>query len=122
MMRSPTEVMCLERMGASFQTRLSFMRTLVRRMTRESWRFEQRRFDVDADGYGVSVFCTHTPERVYSLVVFTNELAPENRTDRVIAEAWDATFNLFDGIPGDEDIERLAVNTRRAGFCQVNCR
>jgi len=103
--------MCLERMGASFQTRLSFMRTLVRRMTRENWRFEQLRFDVDADGYGVSVFCAHTPQRVYSLVVFTNELAPENRTDRVIAEAWDATFNLFDGIPSDEDIERLSVNT-----------
>lgn len=111
MMRAPTEVMRLERMGASFQTRLSFMRTLIRRISRENWRFKQHRFDVDADGYGVSVFCAHTSERVYSLIIFTSELAPEKRTDRVIAEAWDATFNLFDGIPGENDISRLAVNT-----------
>ena len=111
MMRQPADVMNLERMGSSFQTRLSFMRTLIRRMKRENWRFEKRRFDVDASGYGVSIFCAHTPERTYSLIVFTNELAPEKRTDRVIAEAWDATFNLFDGIPNKDDIERLAINT-----------
>jgi len=110
-MRAPANVMRLERMGASFQTRLSFMRSLIRRMAREHWGFERRRFDVDEDGYGVSVFVVHTPERAYSLVVFTNALDPEKRTDRVIADAWDATFNLFDGIPAESDIKRLAENT-----------
>ena len=33
-LRPPGEVMRLERMGASFPTRLSFMRQLVRRMIR----------------------------------------------------------------------------------------
>jgi len=33
------------------------------------------------------------------------------RTDRVIAEVWDATFNLFDGVPTQEDIDYLANNT-----------
>jgi len=110
-LRPPADVMRLARMGSSFQTRLSFMRSLIRRMGRENWRFERQRFDVDEDGYGVSVYVTHTPERSYSLVIFTNELDSDKRTDRVIAEAWDATFNLFDGIPDDGDIERLSVNT-----------
>ena len=33
-MRSPEKVMRLDRMGSSFPTRLSFMRTLIRRMSR----------------------------------------------------------------------------------------
>ncbi len=103
--------MRLARMGASHQTRLSFMRSLVRRMAKENWSFERLRFDVDADGYGTSVYAVHAPERTFSLIAFTQALEPDQRTDRVIAEAWDATFNLFDGIPSDADLARLAENT-----------
>lgn len=110
-LRPADEVMRLSRMGASFPTRLSFMRSLLRRMHRENWWFEQRRFDLDAQGFGTVVLTAHTPERAYSLVVFSHDLPPEKRTDRVIAEAWDATFSLYDGIPSDADIARLAANT-----------
>ena len=55
-MRSPEKVMRLSRMGSSFQTRLSFIRSLTRRITREKWKFDKIRFDLDKDGYGVSVF------------------------------------------------------------------
>jgi hypothetical protein len=110
-LRSPEQVMGLARMGASHQTRLSFMRSLIRRMASENWRFERLRFDIDKDGYGVSVYAAHAPKHTYSLVAFTQELAPDERTDRVIAESWDATFNLFDGVPSDADIARLAENT-----------
>ena len=48
--RSPESLMRLERMGASFPTRLSFMRTLIRRMARERWKFERLRFEVDDQG------------------------------------------------------------------------
>ena len=110
-MRSPENVMRLSRMGSSFQTRLSFMRSLTRRISREKWKFEKIRFDVDKDGYGVSVYAVHTLERTYSLITFTNAIAPEMRTDRVVAEVWDATFNLFDGVPTEADIKRLSLNT-----------
>ena len=110
-MRSPEKVMRLSRMGSSFQTRLSFMRSLTRRISKEKWRFEKLRFEVDEKGYGTSVYVVHTPERTYSLITFTNEVAPEQRTDRVVAEVWDATFNLFDGIPTEADIKRLSANT-----------
>ena len=112
-LRAPEQVMRLERMGASFQTRLSFMRQLIRRMHREHWRLERLRFAFDAKGYGVAVYAARSPERTYSLIAYTHEIGPEQRTDRVIAEAWDATFSLFDGVPDDADIERLRANTPR---------
>ena len=110
-MRSPEKVMRLSRMGSSFQTRLSFMRSLTRRISKENWKFEKLRFEVDEKGYGPSVYVVHTSARTYSLITFTNEIAPEQRTDRVVAEVWDATFNLFDGIPTEADIKRLSENT-----------
>lgn len=109
-LRPPEQVMRLSRMGAAFATRLSFMRQLLRRMHHEAWRFERRRFDVDAEGFGTVVLTAHGPVRPYSLVAFTRGIDPEQRTDRVIAEVWDATFVLFDGVPGDGDIARLAAN------------
>ena len=111
MMRRPEQVMRLDRMGSSFQTRLSFMRALIRRMSKEKWQFEKLRQDVDENGYGVSVYAAHTPERTYSLIAFTQDIPADMRTDRVIAEVWDATFNLFDGVPSPEDIDYLAKNT-----------
>ena len=110
-MRTPEKVMRLERMGSSFPTRLSFMRTLIRRMSKENWRFERTLREVDKDGYGVSIYSVTTPNRTYSLVAFTQEIPADMRTDRVIAEVWDATFSLFDGVPSQEDIDYLANNT-----------
>ena len=42
--------------------------------------------------------------------MFANDLDPAKRSDRVIAEEWDATFTLFDGVPTEEDIARLKEN------------
>ena len=85
--RSPESLMRLDRMGASFPTRLSFMRTLIRRMARECWKFERLRFEVDDQGFGTSVYAANTPQRTYSLIAFSHALEPDQRTDRVIAEA-----------------------------------
>ena len=85
--RCPESLMRLDRMGASFPTRLSFMRTLIRRMARECWKFERLRFEVDDQGFGTSVYAAHTPHRTYSLIAFSHALEPDQRTDRVIAEA-----------------------------------
>ena len=51
-MRPPEQVMRLDRMGSSHQTRLSFMRSLIRRMSKESWKFECLRRDIDSDEIG----------------------------------------------------------------------
>lgn len=108
--RPPSTVMRLDRLGSLHQCRLSFMRGLTRRMARESWAFSRPVFAVDDKGVGHAVYSVDTGQRVYSLVAFAHDLPADQRSDRVIAEAWDATFALFDGTPTTDDIARLAEN------------
>lgn len=99
--------MRLARLGAFHQNRLSFVRTLVRRMAREQWRMSAPVRDLDADGCGTLVYRIETPAGPLSFIAFSNDLAPEERTDCVTAEKWDATFALVGGPVDAEDIARL---------------
>ncbi len=108
--RNPAKVMRLSRLGSLHQCRLSFMRILTRRMADQSWSFSRPVFDIDQHGVGRAVYTATGPDLSYSLVAFAHDLPDELRSDRVIAEAWDATFALFDGIPTQSDIERLSQN------------
>ncbi|MEQ8665598.1 MAG: hypothetical protein RIC16_07715 [Rhodospirillales bacterium] len=109
-LRSPAQVMRLQRMGSFHATRLSFMPTLLRRLDREQWRFSVGDWSIGDDGVGHAVYTVHGPERSYSLVCFAHDLPDEQRSDRVIATAWDATFALFDGVPDARDMMRLTMN------------
>ena len=102
--------MRLARMGSFFQTRLSFMRSLLRRLKRENWKFKRNLWAIDEQGFGRAVYTVYGPERAYSLVAFSHELPDHMRSDRVIATAWDATFCLYDGIPSEADLDRLEQN------------
>ncbi|MFK8076420.1 MAG: hypothetical protein AB8B84_07530 [Granulosicoccus sp.] len=108
--RKADEVMRLSRLGSFHQCRLSFMRILTRRMQRDKWQLSHREFAIDSAGVGYAVYSMQGPDRTYSLVAFAHDLPDELRSDRVIATAWDATFALFDGIPTQQDIERLQIN------------
>jgi len=108
--RPPEVVMKLARMGSFHQTRLSFMRTLLRRLKKEKWQFERKLWEIGADGFGRAVYTVSGPERSYSLVAFSHDLPDHKRSDRVIATAWDATFTLFDGVPDIADLDRLQKN------------
>ncbi len=112
-LRSPDQVMRLDRMGAFHQTRLSFVRAMVRRLSHEGWRIDRPLFNFDAKGVGTGLYIAHGPQHAYTLVCFGHDLPAEQRTDRVIAEAWDATFALYDGIPDAIEIERLRANVPR---------
>ncbi len=118
-LREPAKVMRLERMGSFHQTRLSFMRALLRRLERERWSIERPVWRISATGEGVAVYRARGPKSSYSLVCFAHHLDPEERTDRVIAERWDATFTLMDGDPSEADLKRLAANVplQEAGRC-----
>lgn len=112
-LRSPEAVMRLERMGSFFPTRLSFMRTVIR--TLQAGQADVRRpvWEIDNDGYGRAVYSVTIGGHVYSLVAFSTRLDPDRRTDRVIAEAWDSSYVLFDGTPTAADLDRLEVNAPR---------
>ncbi|NNF70736.1 MAG: hypothetical protein HKN02_00920 [Rhodobacteraceae bacterium] len=108
--RDPAQVMRLARLGSFHQSRLSFMRQLTRRMQSEHCAFSRPKFAMDDAGVGHAVYSAEIGGRTYSLVAFAHDLPDAQRSDRVIAEAWDATFTLFDGVPADDDIDRLSRN------------
>jgi len=107
-LRPAATVMRLARLGSFHPTRLSFVRSLVRRMGREGWRFRQRHHDLDAEGFGRIVCEIETPQGLLTFCGFSNALAPEERTDRVIAEKWDTAFALSAGRIDEAAIERLS--------------
>lgn len=109
-LRTPDVVMNAQRLGAMHQTRISFVRTLLRKIDREKWTMNTHLWDLDDDGYGQVIYRLQTPEHTYHLVVFCSELADEERNDRVIAQKWDVTFGLVYGEIGDELLDKLKAN------------
>lgn len=119
--------MRLDRLGAFHQTRLSFVRSLTRKMAREEWTIECTRFDLDADGFGDTLFSITTPGKEggkaerYTLVFFTQHLDDTDRSDRVIAEAWDLAFALCEGEVTESMLAELRENIpkQEAGRCSA---
>ena len=87
--RPPNVVMDLERLGTLSASRLSFTRCLLRQMARQRWQITTQRFDLDREGYGSAIYRLQTPNGRYHIVIFSQELTEEKRSDRVIADAWD---------------------------------
>ena len=107
-LRQPEKVMQLARLGSSHQSRLSFMRVLIRTFKKQNWQFKRSKLKIDKAGVGFAVYQAISPERIYSLIAFTHNIKDEERNDRVIAEKWDATFALYDGTPTALEIKKLA--------------
>ena len=112
-LRPPAQVMRLERMGCSFPTRISFARTLIRRLHAEAAEVTRPVWRIDAEGYGRAVYAVTLGGCSYSLVAFSQPLDATDRTDRVIAEAWDTSYILFDGIPTEAEVNRLEAEAPR---------
>jgi hypothetical protein len=100
----------LPRLGAFSSSRLSFARSLIRKMGRQRWQITQSRFDLDAHGYGEVIYRIQTPQARYHVVIFSRYLEDADRSDRVIAEAWDLTFGLVEGDVEDDLMESLSEN------------
>ena len=117
-LRAPDQVMTLSRLGSFFPHRLSFMRSFIRRVAAEGAVMTTEVSALDKDGYGHMVLCLPVGGQVFSLIAFSRPLDPSDRTDRVIATKWDASFCLFDGVPGAADIAALSdeVTHQEAGL------
>jgi hypothetical protein len=112
-LRPPETVMRLARLGAAFPTRLSFMRTLIRDLHHAGAIIDRPVWQIDAQGYGRAVYRVRAFGDTASLAAFSTPLAEEDRTDRVIAEAWDTTYVLYDGLPDMAELDRLQANVPR---------
>jgi hypothetical protein len=107
-LRKPEFVMKLNRLGSFHQSKLSFLRSFIREF--KDWDFETKEISLDQMGFGHCVYVVKNGSKQYSLVCFSNHLDDSERSDRVIATKWDASFVLFDGVPSTEDIQRLKDN------------
>jgi len=107
-LRKPEFVMKLGRLGSFHQSKLSFLRSFIREF--KDWDFQTHILELDNFGFGHGVYVVQKGNKQYSLVCFSNHLDANERSDRVIATKWDASFVLYDGIPSSEDIQRLKDN------------
>lgn len=112
-LREPKTVMKLNRLGAMFPTRMSFMRTLLRNLSQKQAIISRPVWEIDDTGFGHAVYTIKIGDQEYSLVAFTNDLDPSDRTDRVIATAWDSSYVLYDGVPDITEINRLQKSVPR---------
>ena len=83
------------------------MRVLIRQLSKEGSTLCVTNWSLNEKGFGKAVLTIKLNGLPYSLIAYTQPLSDEDRTDRVIAEAWDSTYVLFDGIPSEEDLVRL---------------
>jgi len=121
-LRPASALMRLARMGAAFPTRLSFMRILLRNLAADGAQVRRTHWDMDDQGYGTGVYSLTFGGHDYSLVAVSTALADEDRSDRVIAEAWDAAFVLFDGLPNADDLARIAATAPHQEACRYSQR
>lgn len=108
-LRTPGAVMRLRRMGAAFPTRLSFLRTLLRALAADNAKVARPVWQMDSGGFGHAVYTLRLGGYDYALVAVSTDLPADQRTDRVIAEAWDTTYVLYDGIPDAAEIDRIVA-------------
>ena len=109
-LRPASVLMRLPRLGAAFPTRLSFARILLRGLAADKVKVSRSRWDIDAQGYGQAVYSLNYNGYDYSLVAVSNAIDDQERSDRVIATAWDTAFVLYDGLPTQDEIKRIAAS------------
>ena len=105
--RENDSYMKLSRMGSRYPSRLSFSRSMLRRLINDNWEIHKSKFDLDKDGYGTVVYEIIINKQTYSLVCFSAFLDDKDRSDRVIASKWDTAYTLHVGKLSNEDLNRL---------------
>ena len=102
-----SDIMTLDKMGSRYPSRLSFSRSMLRRLLFDNWKISKSKFDLDDNGYGTAVYEITINKNIYSLVCFSQHLDNADRSDRVIAEKWDTAYSLINGKLDDRELDRL---------------
>ena len=105
-----SDIMTLDKMGSRYPSRLSFSRSMLRRLFFDNWKISKSKFDLDDDGYGTVIYEIVINNNTYSLVCFSQHLDSSDRSDRVIAEKWDTAYSLISGKLNNNDVSRLRKN------------
>ena len=81
-LRAPKHVMRLFRIGSFHQTRISFARTLIRRMAREGWQITVHEKRLDRNGIGRIIYQIDTPRGPLTFSGRSFYLVPRPSRDR----------------------------------------
>lgn len=108
-LRPANTVMDPTDMGGARATRHSFIRTMIRRAVSAGWQIQRTHFDLDSAGCGSAIYEVRAESYLFSFVAFSQRLSEEERTDRVIAKAWDLTAALVEGAVDAQRLERMST-------------
>lgn len=95
-------------LGSARQTRHSFSRALTRFLANSGSKVTRRVWDLDDEGRGHAVYRVEVGSNVIEAVVFSQVIDEDTRTDRVIADDWDATIALVDGEASADFVAQLS--------------
>ena len=105
-----SNLMSLSRMGSRYPSRLSFSRSMLRRLFFDNWKISKPKLDLDKNGYGTAVYEIKIQKEIYSLVCFSQHIENDDRSDRVIASKWDTAYVLHSGPITIKELDRLKIN------------
>ncbi|MFK0006484.1 hypothetical protein ACIQTZ_05470 [Paenarthrobacter sp. NPDC090520] len=109
-LRAPNVVLSGADMNGAWATRHSFARTMLRRAAARQWSVARTRVELDADARGTVVYTVEAEGQTLTFIAFCRTLEENERTDRVIAEAWDVTAALIEGGLTAEREDELRIN------------
>ncbi|MCX4728883.1 hypothetical protein [Streptomyces sp. NBC_01306] len=95
--RPADQVLDPEELGSSRHTRHSFARSFLRTAAAQRWTVTRETWDIDAQGRGEAVYRIDADGHELRFAAFSTVLPDGQRTDRVVAEAWDVTAALVEG-------------------------
>jgi len=107
--KSPDD-MKLKNMGSRYPSRLSFSRSMLRKLVVDNWKISKSKFELDNEGFGTVMYEIQAKKEVYTLVCFSQFLDDKDRSDRVIASKWDTAYTLHKGRLNEKELERLKIN------------
>lgn len=96
-LRAPEEVLSSADMNGAWATRQSFARSMLRRAASRGWSIARTRTELDPDARGTAVYTVDAEGRQLTFIAFCRTLEESERTDRVVADAWDVTAALIEG-------------------------
>ena len=96
-LRSPDKIMTAESLGATKAYRLSFARSMVRKMTCENWRINLTDLDVDSNGIGRALYQIKAKSTSLGFLIFSDQVPEIERTGRLSESRFDGMGVIFDG-------------------------
>ena len=103
--RNSSEIMTAENLGATKAYRLSFARSLIRKMTTENWKINLEELKVDAGGVGLALYKINTKNNCLRFLIFSNQVSEKERTGRLSESKFDGMAAILDGVFLEDRVE-----------------